>query len=340
MAVQVTEADLTGHREFLIATVYRLLTAQSDGHRFDWLYKNGPYGEARAWLAIDGDREAVVGVAAAFPRRFFAGDREISGWVLGDFCLDPGYRSLGPALQLQRACLGVMGSTDGMLCYDFPSSSMLAVYKRLGIAVTEKMLRFAKLLRVDRKMREVIGFPVVARPVVAVANALIKVMPKRVVADRSLEVVSHQGACGEEFSILAREHRGRLGICLQRSAEYLNWRYVNNPLADYEFITARRRGKLKGYAVWTQAGEDASVADLFGENDPATVKALLGEVIARLINRGVMTLSVWLNESHPWRSWYSEMRFRVRDSAPLATIAKGGDLKASRWCLMQGDRDS
>lgn len=345
MKIKIVEADLTMHREFLIETLYRLLTGHSDRRRFDWLYRDGPHGEARAWLAIDGDQETVIGAVAAFPRRFCVDDREIFGWVLGDFCLDTGYRSLGPALQLQRACLGVMESNGGMFCYDFPSASMVAVYKRLGFAVTGKMLRLARPLRTDRKVREVISFPVAARPVAAMGNTLLKLMPAKVVADRSLEVALHQGACGDEFSILAREQCSRLGICLLRSAEYLNWRYVNNPLADYEFITARRRGGLKGYAVWTQAGEDASVVDLFGENDPGIVKGLLAESIARLTKRGVMTLSVWLNESHPWLSWCSEMGFRVRDSAPIIctpaqSLAKTEGLRSSRWFLMQGDRDS
>lgn len=345
MAIKIAEADLTVHREFLIETLYRLLTAQSDGRRFDWLYRNGPHGQARAWLAIDGDQEVVIGVAAAFPRHFYVGDREISGWVLGDFCLDTGYRSLGPALQLQRACLGVTASKGEMFCYDFPSSSMIAIYKRLNIAVTGKMLRLAKLLRVDRKVRQVINFPTAERAVAAVGNTLLKLMPTKVMADESLEVTLHQGACGEDFSILAREQSGRVGICIQRSAEYLNWRYVNNPLATYKFITARRRGKLKGYAVWTQAEEDASVVDVFGENDSAMVKALLSEVIARVTRSGVMTLSVWLNESHPWLSWCSEMGFRVRDSAPMVcvpgrSLAQTVDLPSNRWFLMQGDHDS
>ena len=141
------------------------------------------------------------------------------------------------------------------------------------------------------------------------------------------------------------EQRGKQEICLQRSAEYLNWRYVNNPLTSYEIITARLHGKLKGYTVWTQAGEDATVVDLFGENNPAIVKALLAEIVARLRNSGVMTFSLWLNESHPWLSLFSEMGFRLRDSVPLMiipskTFARKIDPQLTGWYLMQGDRDS
>jgi hypothetical protein len=345
MAIKIAEADLAAHRAILIETLYRLLTGQSDARRFDWLYRNGFHGEARAWLAIDGHEEAVIGAAAAFPRLFYAGDGEISGWVLGDFCLDAAYRSLGPALHLQRACLGVTESNGGVFCYDFPSANMVAVYKRLGIEPTGRMLRLAKLLRVNRKVRERFTSRVAHHAISAVGNTFLNLATTNLILDPSLKLSIHEGQCGEEFSILAEEQRGRLGLCIQRSAEYLNWRYVNNPLATYKFITARRRGKLKGYAVWTRAGEDASVVDVFGENDPAMVKGLLSEVIGRLTKSGVMTLSVWLNESHPWLSWCSEMGFRVRDSAPMVCIparslTKTVELPSNRWFLMQGDRDS
>ena len=156
MMIIVHPADLLSDREIIVQTLLRYLTDQSDERRFEWLYTASPQGQARAWLAIDGESDIVIGVAAAFPRCFYSGSEEMLGWVLGDFCLDPQYRSLGPALQLQRACLGVTEINAGAFCYDFPSASMVAVYKRLGFSVTGKMLRLAKPLRVDRKVKEMI----------------------------------------------------------------------------------------------------------------------------------------------------------------------------------------
>ena len=345
MAITTADADLTRDRELLIDTVSRFLTPLSDGRRFDWLYKNNPEGVARTWLAMDTETGRLVGTAAAFPRRCYLGQSEISVWVFGDFCFDAQYRSLGPALQLQRACLRALESDSRAFSYDFPSAGMLAVYKRLGFDVTVTMIRLARLLRVDRKVREVINIPAAERVVSTVGNTLLRFVSANTVPDRSVELHHHQGLCGEEFTMLAEEQRGRTGMCIQRSAKYLNWRYVNNPLTHYGFLTARRHGILKGYAVWTEAGKDAFVVDLFGENDPAVVKGLLSEVVSYLVERGVMTLSVWLNDSHPWLSWYSEMGFRERDFVPMVCIpgpALGNsvDVRSAKWFLMQGDRDS
>jgi hypothetical protein len=207
------------------------------------------------------------------------------------------------------------------------------------------MVRLAKLLRVDRKIRQIVNVPVVTRAVSTLGNSVLGAIPVTRASGASVEVSTYHGYFGEEFSILAERLRGRLGVCIQRSAEYLNWRYEDNPLERYETIVARRHGELEGYAIWMEAGEDAWVIDLFGENDPAIVNELLSEIVATLRRRAVMTLSVWLNDNHPWLSWYTEMGFRVRDSAPIVCVpsplfANVADLRGGKWFLMQGDRDS
>ena len=345
MAIKVYDADLHSERETIINALTRFLSMSSDDKRFEWLYVTNPHGQTRAWLAVDEVNNTVIGTAAAFPRQFYLGTSEVLGWILGDFCLDTQYRSLGPALQLQRACLGVLATSQAGFCCDFPSASMVAVYERLGFSMTGKMLRLAKPLRVDRKVKEVIKNSAAQRIATSIGNTFLKMASPKGTADETLEISNQKGPCDEEFTALMHEQRGRLGICLQRSAEYLNWRYVDNPLVPYEVITARKHGSLKGYAVWTEAGEDASIVDLFGDDQCGMMGRLVAEIAALARNRGVMTLSVSINESHPWRSLFCELGFRLRDSVPMViipskTFAGKIDPHLIGWYLMQGDRDS
>ena len=346
MGIKIGHADLGTDRETLIETVCRFLIPQADGRRFDWLYRNNPYGQARAWLALEENSGHVIGAAAAFSRRFIFSGKEIIAWVLGDFCLDPQYRSLGPALQLQRACLNVLeANQDGTFCYDFPSRSMVAVYKRLGIGVTGQMLRMAKPLGVDRKVKEIVRNRAAQRIVASVGNTILKIASERATSAEDLELALQQGFCGEEFTTLAEKQNRKFIFSLQRSAAYLNWRYVSNPQARQEIITARRDGRVVGYIVWTQKEEDAWIVDLFGEEDPQMMRSLVAEIIALAQKRGVMTLSVSMNEAHPWRWLFSEIGFRLRDSFPVVIIPSKTfphkiNPQLSGWYLMQGDRDS
>jgi hypothetical protein len=344
MSITVRRANLKSEQATFIETLGLYLGSFPNDRRFHWSYLNDGYGTPHAWLMMD-SRQNAVGAAAAFPRRFCSGNDEVVGWVLGDFCLAPQYRSLGPALQLQRACLSVLENSHDAFCYDFPSASMVAVYRRLGFSVTGQMLRFAKPLRIDRKVKEMIRNHIARRVVASVGNTLLKIASPRAKADETLEIAFHQGPCGEEFTSLAEEQRGKFSVCLQRSAAYLNWRYKENPLARHEIITARRHGHLVGYIVWTQAEEDASIVDLFAEEDPKMVTHLIDNVTALAEKSGVETLSVSINEAHPWHSLFSEMGFRLRDSAPVVIIPSKTfqhkiDSQLTGWSLMQGDRDS
>src|SRR5688572_13402933 len=124
MKLTIREAHLDNDRDELIQFLRENLTKDSDETRFDWLYKQNPYGHGRAWIAVDSDSGHWVGVAAAFPRQFWSEGAQRKFWVLGDFCISNQSRSLGPAMQLQRACLSSLNDDSW---YDFPSRSMMAI---------------------------------------------------------------------------------------------------------------------------------------------------------------------------------------------------------------------
>jgi hypothetical protein len=342
MTIVIRPADLKSDRQLIIDLLSRFLTPFSDGRRFSWLYENNPAGIAKAWLAHS---EEAIGMACAFPRRVCIAGRGALSWVLGDFCVDDKFRSLGPALQLQRICLAAAETEHVPICYDFPSASMVAVYKRLGFGVNVEMLRFAKPLRVDRKVKELVKSPLAQRIVSCVGNALMKATSAKPKADSRLQVAIHEGSCGDEFTVLEQEQRGTLGFYLERSAEYLNWRYIDNPLVRHEIVTARRNGRLVGYIVWTQAGDNAFIVDLFCEQDAAIVRHLAAEIVVLAQKRYANSVNVWIEKSHPWRSVFVEMGFRLRESAPMMILPSKSFAhkihgKPTGCYLMQGDRDS
>src|SRR5262249_51998380 len=104
MSVTVRNADLEHDADEILQCLQNNLAATITQARFDWLYMRNPFGAARVWMAMD-EASHTVGVAAAFPRSIWIDCKPRTAWVLGDFCVAPGRRSLGPALLLQRACL-------------------------------------------------------------------------------------------------------------------------------------------------------------------------------------------------------------------------------------------
>lgn len=333
MTIQVRSADLDRDRTLLVSTLSKHLTPLSDARRFEWLYLQNPDGQARAWVALNGTTGEAIGASAAFPRRMLVNGRERLGWVLGDFCISSEYRSLGPALQLQKMALGAVDSGEADFCYDFPSMPMTAIYKRLGVNSKTQLVRFSKLLRVNWR-------PQVLSLIVNPLLSLFQCRPRR----GPWAFDFHEGECGEEFTRVARSAARHTGAQVLRSAEYLNWRYLRHPFVSYRLLTARLAGELHGYIVLTYVGQNVEIVEMSAAGDEI-ITALLESLIARLSNAGFFHIHVFLTSGDS-RKWLLRKKgFWPRESRPVMFYwsASSGEFLNDRFLgplLMQGDRDS
>lgn len=348
MNLTVLKADLEVDKHVIIETLFHYLTTDSNEERFNWLYTKNPPGPALVWLGVDKKNGTIFGVASAFPRRVFINGKIEDGWVLGDFCIHEEYRSLGPAIQLQRACLADINSRNSGMWYDFPSSSMMAIYQRLRFPFSKgSVLRLAKPIRIDRKVRAYITQPFLASGATFIANFVLKRLQRaKSRKQKDITVDIYADECGEEFTHLSSKVGQQYEVCLERTAAYLNWRYVRNPLSRYVLITARRGPSLRAYAVYRCTKEDMTIVDLFGYEDVPVIQALLDYVTEYSRVQGMMTLSIPLLENHPWRSLLQQLGFQAREASPLVLkflpgmpdVVCNSDV-GKRWFMLEGDRD-
>ncbi len=344
MTIAIRPGTMEADRLPAVGLLARHLNPAYDTARFDWLHTRNPAGPGRFWMAVDSATGEAVGTAAAFPRLFSVGGREARGWVLGDFCVSDRHRSLGPALKLQRRCLDLAADAATPFCYDFPSRAMMTVYQRLRISPRGEMRRLVKVLRVEHKLGALTGVPRLSHGLGRVLDVVWALGPRLPRTSRGLTLALHPGSFGEEFSQLAGAESPSYGMCLQRSAAYLNWRYRENPTASFETVTARRQGRLAGYAVFTRDGAGATLVDLFGSQDHRVLSALVRAVSGVVRRSGGASLNVLLLDSHPWVALFRRLGFVRRETSPFVLSAASGSpvdtASDSGLFLMSGDRDS
>jgi hypothetical protein len=345
MSLTVRSAFLEDDKPAIVAFLQNFLTPKADLARFDWLYLNGPHGRARAWVACNAERN-IIGISAAFPRRFTFRGTEAIGWVLGDFCLADKYRSLGPALQLQRVTLdSALAEPD--FFYDFPSKAMMAVYDRLRIKQTGSLLRWAKPLRLEVRLERLLRSRKAAALAAKAGNALLRGRGWKGPRG-SCEVVPHVGACGKEFSELDRSIAAENSACVQteKSAEYLNWRFLSRELPDdLSVFAARKNGRLVGYVVFRFDKGDARILDLTSVADSGVVARLLDSAVSSLASRGATSVTLTAAKHHPWSATFRRAGFRPREESPFIVATRpGSTLSVSdfegKWFLMDGERDT
>jgi hypothetical protein len=345
MSVTIRPASLDLDRSFLTGLLSRNLGISAVGPRFDWLYLQNPHGAARVWIAVEVGTEQTVGMASAFPRMLSLNGSSCPGYVLGDFCIDVEHRSLGLAVRLQKACSEFAGSTSLTPHYDFPSDRMMAIYRRMEIAPIGQMVRWSKPLRMERKIGKAVRSGKLARYLALPMNKILKWKDSMPMWDARWSIAEHEGECADEFTQLARNVGSQYGVCVERSAEYLNWRFLRHPLVRHRLLTARWGGQLTGYVMFSRTAEDAKIVDLFGLGDAAMWTALVARLVIFCHARKIATVSIPALVTCPWAPLLRKWGFHQRESCPVVASLCGknalanGDL-ALRWFLTDGDRES
>jgi hypothetical protein len=317
MSVTVRAVDLDTEHEELLAVLERNLTDLPHARRFKWIYRDNPLGPAWSWFACAGATGRVVGVASVFRRAMWLGRRMMVCGQVGDFAIDAGHRSLGPAVMLQRATFEPVDRGSLTLCYDCPPHDRgMSTFRRIGMEASASLARHAKLLRANRKIEGRIGEGAVARALAPVGNALIWLRDGDVPRPNGLEI---------DERVRSRDViRGR------RSAEDLNWRYRDNPLHEFGTLAARRRGELIGFVILSGAGRDATLVDLFGDFHPGDALGLLDAAADEARVAGAETLHATVSDDSHLVVDLGRAGFSRREAGPhvVAYTAPGSEDRA------------
>ena len=111
----------------------------------------------------------------------------------------------------------------------------------------------------------------------------------------TFEVVEDIDAIDSEIDQFWDRNKGGFGITINRTSKYLKWRIFKNPNVKYEFLLARKLGKVVGYVITESLARDVSrgvIVDLVCEqNDEIIFNTILNAAIRRLIEAKVYTVS-------------------------------------------------
>lgn len=339
MTLQVRAVDLDRDHDELLGVLERNLPDLPHARRFKWLYREGHLGPAWSWLLCDSGSPEPVGLASLFRRAIWRGGKvEMCGQV-GDFAIDPTHRSLGPAVMLQRATLGPVDTGQLALCYDCPPNARgMSTFRRLKMEASATMTRQARLLRTDRHVARYLGKGRAAGAAVRLGNAALRLASWRRRRSRELEIGLHPGRFDEEFTVLDRRVGGHDEVRGRRGADDLNWRYRDDPLHEYQVLTARRAGELAGFAVIATSRRDSAVVDLFGVLSPAETADLLDATAQLGRAGGLETVSTLISTDHPLTAPLRAAGFRARESGPwVVAYAGAGQNVGSAWQLTYAD---
>jgi len=350
LKISILNADLNKDRQAIIDILNQNRDYEVDSYRFEWLYLKNPFGPANIWLAMDKDVDKVIGAAAALPRMIWVKGKPTLCHVLSDFSVDQQYRSIGPALKLNRMSLTPVFDGDIPFAYDFPSDQMAVLHRWLKFEPIGEILRYVRPMRLESRIENFLGKGFLSKAISLFGNAALKMYPLRKI-DRTYSVKyekieSH--SFDESFTELDRLVGPRCIVSGVRDQAYLTWHYALNPLRKFFLIKLVHDDTLCAYAIFTfKDRKRIQVYDIYSTDSVIVKHNLLLSLLRTAYLEKAEAIEMSLLNTNPWIPFLKKHGFFLRSpSFEIFVFSQKDSLLdnivnlAGNWYMTLGDRDT
>ena len=315
-----------------------------DRAAYEWLYTRNPGGMARCWLMIERARGRPVASIARYPWPVAFGSERLPGEFGGDMAISPEWQHKGlyPVFMEVRDSHAWHGDTVILGAPNLGSRKALA---KLGLGDTVMGPFPSVVLPLDLAgMLAHRSSPHVAASFASGAvNATLAAWRRLVLAhDEHIrtESVTYFGA---DIGPLGLESQAQARYWCPHSAEFLNWRYFENPSESYLAQAATVGDRVVGYSVLRIDGRTGMIMDFVAAPAPAGgPRALLRAIIDAAREAGCNKITFYATSG--WKHWplFRRAGFISRRSSAYRS-ARYGDrpdvCEERNWQLLPGDSD-
>lgn len=350
MTIIIKEANLEKDKDIMISTLNENRKTDTDVKRYEWLYNANPYGKAKAWLAVDDKTGDVAGFTSALPRLMYVFGEEMICWNCCDFSINKKYRTIGVAIKLRRAAKECVDNNIVPFFYAHPNDKMKLIHMKVGHKEIGKMVRFAKVLKVDRKVQKLVKNHIILNCLSSIGNVLLRLTDKKYKHNSHYEFKIYKNSdfrFDDQFDRLFKERADSKSIYGVRSSKYLNWRYIDNPLYSTETAKIKIKDRLAGYVIYLIEDGVAVLKDVFSIENEEVQRNLIGNWIKYLRDREIHSISAIFLNTSKWIKLFENFGFVKRSEETSSVIVYPNStnkyatqlLNAENWYMTVGDRD-
>lgn len=136
---------------------------------------------------------------------------------------------------------------------------------------------------------------------------------------------------------------------VERSAEYLNWRYVQNPSNNYSIVEMEQEGMrffavFKKFPSFSEKGKwEVDILEMQLPSDLSLLKGLLNSIVQVLAEKDLIRINCWMSVHDPKHILLEKIGFV--NQAPITYAGhrmlhpETKQLQASAWNYSMGDSD-
>ncbi len=326
-----------------------------DNEFLEWENETNPSGESIIKLALKDSR--IIGHICFWLFKMKVSDKTVLSGQAIDTMVHPEYRGKGIFEKLSLSGIETGLGKEMELCFRFPNHMALsAAVNKLGFVKVCKIPQYLKIIKAD----EASGMLTANRLLKPAVKAAFKIhsffsRAKEIkTSDYEMRTI---GWFDESFDELWKKERNNYKIAVERSSDYLNWRYIKSP-RDYNCVGLYKSGSLVGYIVTAiedkvdRKGNNVKlghIVDILApKKDGKALEMLLQEAEKELKEKNVCAVSCWMLKHHHYiGGLLSAGYLQLRSPSNLAALSLNeadkamGDIiyNSKNWYITIGDSD-
>lgn len=274
---------------------------------WDWKYLQNPLNLPEPEVIVAVENGKIVGARPFLLAEMWLGNEKVKTAQHCDTMVHPDYQGRGIFNQMGKFAIQCLKDNGYALSYGFPNPKSRPGFLKQGyriVAETEDMFRVANPKRV---LSNKLGNKMLAGGLGSFYDMLLNTKTKKSAPVSDLFQVEVSDKFTNDLKDVD-DLRDKSGINLVRSESFLRWRFDRHPNNSYRYVTAKRDGKLWGYAVISVQQRPNGllyglIVDYLVKNkDLACFRVLIDGCIDELGKSEFDVLLVWMFSEPKFRS--------------------------------------
>ena len=268
-----------------------------------WLAFDNPVADAETTYFVAEADGKLIGYLGRMPANFAMDGRVVKGYFVHDLFVTPAHRGMG--LFISIALYKAAKAESDSFCFGLWATLLnMKIQRSLGFFREEAVANYVKILKAETALYNVIKSPRLRRVLGWLPNTVLlgfDVLRRGVARSAPVEAVER---FDERFDELNARLASRLGICTAKTAEFLNWKFVDRPSNTHRVYAVSEGDSVLGFVVLDLARHEdhgqavGLILDLTADpSDKKTVSALIEKAVSHFRELGVGTIQCVLSES-------------------------------------------
>lgn len=215
----------------------------------DWQYFQNPWGEVIGYVAED-NKNHIVGQYLVIPMDLCYKGSPLKGSLSLNTLTHPDYSGQGIFTSLARRTYSKCANQGVIMTYGFPNpNSYNGFVKKLGFADIGSVPLLISPINIESLLRFKLGSKSAARIMGYITSPIRRLLQPRATPYGKGMVIEEASEFGDQYGQFWQSVKEYYTLMVDRTPEYMNWRYFSIPRRNYKVIMAFDENRVISFIV-------------------------------------------------------------------------------------------